>query len=339
MRDPSRAPHSAARRMAVLLTAAIVCYGPTVARSEPVRSAGWPDRTIRMVVPYVAGGAIDVVARVVAKNLGDVLGATVIVDNKPGANGLIGNDIVAKSAPDGYTVLMNGGGFNGTTLLSKKLPYDPDKDFAPISQVARSYGQVLTVNNDVPANNLQEFITLAKAQPGSMNFSSGGEGSIAHLAAALFNHLAGTKMEHVPYKGGGPALQDVISTQITMTFVSTSNGVAPVKAKQVKALAISSPVRSPVLSDVPTFDESGLPGMDRIAGWYGLWFPAGTPQAIVDRVQASVVALVRTPEVKTFFAEAGLAGVASTPAEFRKFMVQDLVDQRELLKIGNVQPQ
>jgi tripartite-type tricarboxylate transporter receptor subunit TctC len=186
---------------------------------------------------------------------------------------------------------------------------------------------------------LKEFIALAKAKPDAMNFGSGGEGNITHLAGALFNHLAGTDIQHVPYKGSGPAFQDVISRQITMTFVSTSGGIGAIKAGQVRPLAITSPSRAPVIPDVATFDEAGLPGMNKINGWYGLWFPAGTPQAMVDRVQKAIAAFLPTPEVKARFDELGLITMGTTPADFQKFLVQDTLDQTELIKLGKVKQQ
>jgi tripartite-type tricarboxylate transporter receptor subunit TctC len=299
----------------------------------------WPSRPIRMIVPFTAGGSLDIVARTVAQNLGTALGTTVVVDNRAGANGIIGMDQVAKAAPDGYTMLMSTGAFTANGALYRKLPFSPAKDFAPITQIARSYGLVLVVNNDVPAKSLKEFIALAKAKPDAMNFGSGGEGNITHLAGALFNHLAGTDIQHVPYKGSGPAFQDVISRQITMTFVSTSGGIGAIKAGQVRPLAITSPSRAPVIPDVATFDEAGLPGMNKINGWYGLWFPAGTPQAMVDRVQKAIAAFLPTPEVKARFDELGLITMGTTPADFQKFLVQDTLDQTELIKLGKVKQQ
>ncbi|MES2185252.1 MAG: tripartite tricarboxylate transporter substrate binding protein [Pseudomonadota bacterium] len=335
--------HQAARRgmLTSLAGAAFAALAAGAAFSTTAAFAQdkWPSRPIRMVVPFSAGGSLDVVARTLGQNLGEALGTTVVVDNKAGANGQIGTDLVAKAPPDGYTMLMTTGSFTGSAVLYKKLPYDPIKDFAPITQVARSYGLVLAVSNDVPAHNLKDFIALAKARPDSMNFASAGEGNITHLAGALFNHLAGTRIQHVPYKGSGPAFQDVISKQITMTFVSTSGGAPAIKAHQVQALAISSPTRAPVIPDVPTFDESGLAGMNKISGWYGLWFPAGTPQALIDRVQQSVAAFLPKPDVKARFDEMGLITMGTPPAEFRKFLAQDVIDQRELLKLANVQQQ
>lgn len=330
-----------ARRAAWLAAAVFAVTMGTIATAEAQPAAGtaWPSRPIRMIVPFSAGGSLDVVARTVAESLGRALGVTVIVDNRAGANGIIGNDVVAKAPPDGYTLLMSTGSFTGSAVLYKKLPYDASKDFLPVTQIARSYGLVLAVNTDVPARNLKEFIALAKARPDTMNFGSSGQGNITHLAGALFNHLAGTQIQHVPYKGSGPALQDVIAKQVTMTFVSTSGGIGSIKAGQVHALAITSPVRAPILPDVPTFDEAGLQGMDKISGWYGLWFPAGTPEAIVDRVQKSVAASLATPAVKARFGELGLITMGTTPDEFRKFLGQDLIDQADLIKLANVTQQ
>lgn len=333
--------HRIARR-AIWLGAAIVAGTAGItgtAAAQPAAGVAWPTRPIRMIVPFTAGGSLDVVARTVADNLGRALGTTVIVDNRAGANGIIGNDVVAKALPDGYTMLMSTGSFTGSAVLYKKLPYDASKDFVPVTQIARSYGLVLAVNTDVPAHNLKEFIALAKARPDAVNFGSSGQGNITHLAGALFNHLAGTEIQHVPYKGSGQALQDVIAKQVTMTFVSTSGGVGSIKAGQVHALAITSPVRAPILPDVPTFDESGLPGMDKISGWYGLWLPAGTPESIVDKVQKSVAASLATPAVKARFADLGLITMGTTPEEFRKFLTQELLDQAELIKLANVTQQ
>lgn len=327
------------RRGAWLALAAMACAAPAAVFAQASSGGPWPSRPIRMIVPFTAGGSLDIVARTVAENLGKALGTTVVVDNRAGANGIIGNGMVAKAAPDGYTMLMTTGAFTGSAVMYKKLPYDPAKDFAPVTQIARSYGLVLAVNNDVAADNLKQFIALAKARPQNMNFSSSGQGNITHLAGALFNHLAGTEIQHVPYKGSAPAFQDVVSKQMTMTFVSTSGGVQAIKAGQVRALAISSPVRAPVIPDVPTFDEAGLPGMNKISGWYGLWFPAGTPEAIIDKVQKSVASFLPTPGVKASFDEMGLVTLGTTSTEFRKFLAQDLIDQAELAKLANVQPQ
>jgi tripartite-type tricarboxylate transporter receptor subunit TctC len=328
-------PEFSPRRRAVIASALAAAGAPAALFAA---DAPWPNRPIRMIVPFAAGGSLDVVARIVADNLGRALGTSIVVDNRTGANGIIGNGMVAHATPDGYTLLMNTGAFTGSAVLYKQLPYDSLKDFAPVTQIARSYGLVLAVSKQTPANTLKEFIALAKAQPDKMTFGSSGEGNITHLAGALFNHLAGTRIQHVPYRGSGPAFQDVIAGHITMTFVATSGGTEQIKAGSVKALAITSPVRAPVLPDVPTFDEAGLAGMDKINGWYGLWLPAGTPDAIVDKVQKAVAGFVVTPDVHTHLADLGLVTPATTPADFRKFLAQDLAFQSELIKIAGVEP-
>lgn len=304
------------------------------------QSAGtWPSRPIRLVVPFAAGGSLDVVARTVAQSLGQALGVSVIVDNRGGANGIIGTDLVAKSPPDGYTMLITTGAFTANGVLYKKLPYRPMEDFAPVTQIARSYGLVMVVNPDVPAYSVKEFIALAKAHPETMNFSSSGEGNITHLAGALFNHLAGTTIQHVAYRGSGLAFQAVIAKQITMNFVSTSGGLPAIQAGQLRPLAITSAVRAPILPDVPTFAEVGLPGMGKIQGWYGLWLPAGTPRDIVDRVQREVARFLPTPEVRKRFEDMGLVTLGTTPEAFGAFLRQDIKDQAELMKLANVAQQ
>lgn len=325
--------HGVARRMAWAIAAgmALAC-GTAYAQS----SNAWPNRPIRLVVPFAAGGSLDVVARIMAQSLGQALGVSVVVDNRGGANGIIGTDMVAKAPPDGYTMLITTGSFTANGVLYKKLPYNPMKDFAPVTQIARSYGLVMAVNPDVPAKSVKEFIALAKAHPETMNFSSSGENNITHLAGALFNHLAGTAIQHVAYRGSGQAFQAVIAKQITMNFVSTSGGLPAIQAGQLRALAITSSVRAPVLPDVPTFQELGMPGMGKIQGWYGLWLPADTPKAIVDRVQHVVAGFLPMPDVHKKFEEMGLITMGTTPQAFQKFLEQDIKDQAELMKVANV---
>jgi tripartite-type tricarboxylate transporter receptor subunit TctC len=328
--------HGIARRMALTVGvgAALAC-GAASAES----GGNWPNRPIRLVVPFAAGGSLDVVARTMAQNLSQALGVSVVVDNRGGANGIIGTEMVAQAPPDGNTMLITTGSFTANGVLYKKLPYDPMKDFAPVTQIARSYGLVMVVNPDVAAKSVQEFIELAKEQPDKMNFSSSGEGNITHLAGALFNHLAGTNIQHVAYRGSGLAFQAVIAKQITMNFVSTSGGLPAIQAGQLRPLAITSTVRAPVLPDVPTFNEVGLPGMSKIQGWYGLWLPAKTPRAIVERVQQEVARFLPMPDVKKRFDDMGLITMGTPPGEFQKFLQQDLVDQAELMKLASVKQQ
>lgn len=327
---------SRAAKASMRLVGSIAIAWLAVSTTPSFAQDKWPNRPIRMVVPFSAGGPLDVVARLVAQHLGEDLGTAVVVENRAGANGLIGTDQVAKATPDGYTILMSTGAFTTNDAMFKKLPYDTLKDFTPITKVAQSAGAILAINNDVPAQNLKEFIAYAKTQPGKLFYSSAGQGNTTHLAGALFNELAGTQIEHVPYKGSAPAFQDVISKQITLSFVGTTTGGPAIRAKQVKALAIANTTRSPVLPDVPTFDELGLHGMNKINGWFGMFYPAGTPQAIVDRVQQSVAKFLPRPDVKTRIDEMGLVTATNTPAEFAKFIAQDIKDQAALVKIAKI---
>lgn len=315
------------------------CMAMTCSAAFAQGGDAWPSRPIRLVVPFAAGGSLDVVARTMAQSLSQALGVSVVVDNRGGANGIIGTEMVAQAAPDGYTMLITTGSFTANGVLYKKLPYNPIKDFAPVTQIARSYGLVLVVNPDVPAKSVKDLVALAKAHPETMNFSSSGEGNITHLAGALFNHLAGTNIQHVAYRGSGLAFQAVIAKQITMNFVSTSGGLPAIQAGQLRPLAITSTVRAPVLPEVPTFAEIGLPGMSKIQGWYGLWLPAKTPKAIVDRVQREVAKFLPEPDVRKRFDDMGLITMGTTPAEFQKFLQQDLEDQAELMKVANVKQQ
>ncbi|MBB3009929.1 Bug family tripartite tricarboxylate transporter substrate binding protein [Cupriavidus alkaliphilus] len=322
---------------ALALGALVFTIGTAPAQASTEKP--WPTRPVRLVVPSSAGGSLDIVARYFAQKLSASLGTAVVVDNRAGANGIIGMDVVAKAVPDGYTLLISTGAFTANGVLYKKLPFSPLKDFAPVTQVARSYGLVMVVNKDIPAKTVKDLIKVARGNPDAMNYGSSGEGSIIHLGGELFNHLAGTNFQHVPYKGSAPALQDVISKQISMTFVSTSGGLAAIKDGLVRPLAITSDVRAPVLPNVPTFSEEGFPGMSAISGWYGLWLPAGTPQSIVERTYRAVASFLPTTSVRQRFDELGLITVGISPAEFKRFLEKDTEQQRRLMKLSGVQPQ
>ncbi len=299
----------------------------------------WPSRPIRMVIPFTAGGPIDVVGRQLGQKMAEALNTTIVYDNRAGANGIIGIDAVAKAPPDGYTMLITTGSFAANSVLYKKLPHDPLKDFAPITQIYRTYGNVLVVNPDVPAKSLKELITLAQAKPEKMSFSSAGYGNLNHLNGELFNSLAQTKILHVPYKGAGPAFNEVVAKQIDMTFASTAGSAAGIKDGRVRALAISGTQRAPILPDVPTYAEQGIQGMEKVYGWGGLWFPAGTPQDKVDRIQQVVQQAIQQPDLKVQLDRLGLITVGSSSMEFSKFVVDDMVFQAQLFKLANIQPQ
>jgi tripartite-type tricarboxylate transporter receptor subunit TctC len=321
-----------------VLVAACGLFSAAAPAAQQSDGDAYPSRHIRLIAPFTAGSTLDIMARLVAERLGAGLGHNIVVDNRPGANGIVGIDLVAKAPPDGYTMLITTGSFIGNIVLYKKLPYDGLRDFAPVTLVAESYGLVLAVHPGVAARSLKELVAFAKSNPGKLSYGSSGTGNITHLVAELFNSAAGIQIQHVPYKGAGPAMQDVLGRQIDMTFVSTVFVQPFIKEGRVRPLGLTGPVRAPVLPDVPTFKELGYPGVI-FTGIYGLWFPAKTPAARVNRVQAEVRKMISTPEMKAKLDEFGLRGVASTPAEFTKFIEQDIEFQTKVMELAKVEKQ
>jgi tripartite-type tricarboxylate transporter receptor subunit TctC len=291
-----------------------------------------------MIVPYAPGGPIDVWGRILAQKLTEALGQTVVLDNRPGANGIVGTDLVAKSPPDGYTFMYQTGSHVANVSIYKKLPYDSVRDLTPITQMATTHGMVLVVNPSVPAKSLSEFIALAKSRPGKLNFASAGAGNATHLAAEMMMAAAGLDIVHVSYKGGGPALNDVIAGQIEMMMVSVAQGAPFVKAGRVRALAITAARRAPMLANIPTFQESGFPGFE-FAGWHGLWFPAGVPRDRVARIHKEVAKIMFSPDMKQRLDDLGFVPLASTPAEFAKFIDREIALYAKLIKAAKIEPQ
>jgi tripartite-type tricarboxylate transporter receptor subunit TctC len=275
----------------------------------------WPSRPVRIVVPFAAGGATDVVARSLAKELGDLWGQPVVIDNRGGAGGNIGAEVVAKSPPDGYTLLMASGSIlTVNPHIYAKLPFDAKKDFVPVTNVA-SGPQLVVVHPGVAAKNVAELVALAKAKPGGVNFGSAGIGSQTHMAAENFVDAAGIQATHVPYKGEAPALADVIAGQIQFAVPNIAAAAPHVQSGTVRALAVTSLTRSPMLPDVPTVAESGIAGFEN-TGWFGLLAPAGTPQTVVNRVHADTVKALERRELKERLSGLGMAPVGNTPAAF-----------------------
>ncbi|MGZ8268416.1 MAG: Bug family tripartite tricarboxylate transporter substrate binding protein [Burkholderiales bacterium] len=326
------------RRVLCVFAALLAASSAGAQRPQQGADGDYPTRHIRLIAPFTAGSTLDIMARIVAERLGAGLGHNIVVDNRPGANGIVGIDIVAKAPGDGYTMLITTGSFIGNIVLYKKLPYDGVRDFAPITQVAQSYGLVLAIHPGVAARSVKELVALAKSSPGKLSYGSSGAGNITHLVAELFNTSAGIQIQHVPYKGSGPAMQDVLGRQIEMTFVSTVFVQPFIKDGRVRPLGLTGPIRAPVLPDVPTFKEIGYPDVT-FTGIYGLWFPAKTPPARVNRIHTEVKKMVSTPEMKAKLDEFGLSAVASTPAEFRKFIEQDIEFQTRVMKLAKVEKQ
>ena len=294
---------------------------------------GYPNRPIRFITPYAPGGSTSVISRLVAQHLSERWGQNVIVDNRPGGSTVIGTELVARSAPDGYTMLLTP---VTHTILSSlmKTPYDPVKDFAPVATVAIS-PQLLVVHPSVGANSVQELIALAKARPGQLNFASAGTGGSSHLAGEVFNMLAGVKTQHVPYKGGGPATIDLIGGHVHMFYSVPLNVVSHVQAGKLKAIAVTGNARVPALPQTPTFGDAGVPGFD-VKTWNGVTLPAGTPKAIINKMSAEIAAMLALPSVREKLEAIGTSTMISTPAEFATMIQTEIALYSKVIKLANL---
>jgi tripartite-type tricarboxylate transporter receptor subunit TctC len=285
----------------------------------------YPNKPIRYIVSFPPGGTSDVVARIVAQKLTEALGRQVVVENRGGASGVIGHDLVAKAPADGYTLLQTSmGGLVTNRFLYKNLPFDPDTDFAPISMLATA-GQVLVVHPGVPARTVKELIALAKAKPGQLNVGSGGLGTTQHIVGEVFQVATGTKFVHVPYKGGGVAVADLVGGQIDLAFADMAPAVPHIKSGRLRALVVSSEQRSPTLPDVPTMAEAGVKASFPQT-WWAIAAPKGTPAVIINRLNAEIAQFMELPDVQEKLVNVGLFPLHSTPARVT-----------ELVKIGNQQ--
>ncbi|WP_299454095.1 tripartite tricarboxylate transporter substrate binding protein [uncultured Pigmentiphaga sp.] len=303
--------------------------------SPAVHAEDYPNRPVRIVIPFAPGGSNDIVGRLIGEELAKRLGQPFIVDNRGGAGGTIGTDLVAKSRPDGYTLLLISTPHTANATLYKKLPYDPNKDFAPIARMATA-PLLISVYPGLPVKTLSELIAYAKANPGKLNYVSSGVGSSQHLVSELFQIRAGISMTHVPYKGAGAALADVAAGHAQVSVGTVLQALPHVKANRLRPLAVSGPQRQAVLPDVPTVDEAGLSGYDG-DNWWGLLAPAGTPQAIVDKLSKTVADILAEPEMRRRL-EAESATVAYlTPEPFGKFLASETIKWAELIKRLGIQ--
>jgi tripartite-type tricarboxylate transporter receptor subunit TctC len=296
----------------------------------PALADTWPSKPIRLVVPFPPGGATDVVARLFSERLATALGQPVVLDNRAGANGMIGTDAVAKAAPDGYTLLMTTGGAQTVSPSLYKMPYDSIKDLAAISQVA-TLDAMLVVHPSVPAKNVQELIALAKAQPGKLNYAAGS--ALIHLIGEIFKLTTGTDIMMIPYKGTGPQLSAVLAGETTMT-VDPFTAVQHVKTGKLRALAVLSRKRSSLLPDVPTMQEAGVSGVE-LDAWAGLMAPTGTPAAIIKRLHAEVTKIVAMPDVRERLATLNYEPVGSTPEQFSRLIAADTAKWAKAVKATN----
>jgi tripartite-type tricarboxylate transporter receptor subunit TctC len=298
----------------------------------------YPSRPIRLIVPQSPGGPSDIIARLTAQKLGDALGQTVVPDNRSGAAGNVGCEIAARAAPDGYTLLLGPPGclaINPT--LYSKLPFDPLRDFEPITQLEAG-PQMLVVHPSVPAQSVKELVALVKAKPAAYNFSSGGAGTPNHLSSELFRSVAGLQMVHVPYKGTGPALAAVVSGQVQMMIAGLPPALPQVKSGKLRGLAVTSRARSPAAPDIPTVAESGYPGFEMVS-WHSILAPAKTPKPIVALLHGHLVKVLAQPEVRERFASMGVEPVGSSPAEFAAHLRSETARFAQVIKAAGIKPE
>jgi tripartite-type tricarboxylate transporter receptor subunit TctC len=294
----------------------------------------YPSKPIRLVVPYPPGGGTDVIARIVQDRAAALLGQPLTIDNRGGAAGSIGADLVAKSAPDGYTVLFTLSSHTINPSVYSRLPFDTEKDFEPVVMIA-SLPQILVSNMDFPAKNLAELIALAKAKPDSLSFASVGNGSPGHLAGELLKLRTDTRMTHIPYKGGGPAVTDVMGGQVPLLWVSIPAAAAFVKSGKLKAFAVSTLKRSAAFPDVPTVQETGIPDFE-VDSWYAVFVPAKTPRAIIDKLNKAFNTVVREPAIQEKLLAQGAEGVGGAPEALGKVVTSELSRWAQLTKAANI---
>ncbi|HWI13778.1 MAG TPA: tripartite tricarboxylate transporter substrate binding protein [Burkholderiales bacterium] len=307
---------------------------PLLLCSMQAQSEVYPARPVRLVAPFPAGGTADAIARIVANEVATGIGQSFVIDNRSGANGIIGTDIVAKAPPDGHTLLHVTGSFVINPSIYRKLPYDIFRDFAPVTNVVLGTGYLLLLNPSVPATSVKDLIALAKTQ--KLTYSSPGVGNTLHLAAELFNVRSGVKLTHVPYKGVAPAMNAVMSGEVQVTFMPPTVVVQQVKAGKLKAIAFTGASRWPVMPELPTMTEAGVKNMELTGSWHGWFAPAGTPKAIVDRLQREAQRAIHVPKVREFIVEGGYEPDGRSPEEFRKFVRAEFDRYAEMVHIAGV---
>lgn len=318
----------------LLVVTAVVCAQPGMTRAQ----GNYPNRPIQLVVTVPPGGAADFVGRLIAAKLADALGQSVVITNRGGAGGTTAAAAVAKSDPDGYTLLLNTIATHGIgPHIYANLPYDPVKDFSPVILIAK-LPLIMAVNADVPAQSVKDLIAQAKARPGELSFCSAGTGGAPHLAGELFKSLTGTELLHVPYRGSGPAVVDLVAGRITMMFDAMPSLLPFITAGKLRALAAASPQRHRLLPDVPSFAELGYPGMD-IALWYGVAAPGGTPAPIVQRLNAELIKILSTPDIRKSLTEQGADVQGGTPEEFVAFMRNESARWGTVVKRAGIKPE
>ena len=323
------------RKAASIVLSLAACGIAMPGMMPSAQAQAFPARPIRLIVPFGPGSTVDIMARALAQPLYEQTGQSVVVENKPGAGGTVGVDVIAKAPKDGYTIgIGTTGPLTINPALQSRMPFDTLTDLAPVSLIATGPNAVL-VNPSVPAKNVKELLAYARANPGALNFASAGVGSTNHLAGELFKSVAGIQMVHVPYKGNGEALADLMAGRVQVLFSGLPPVMSQVQAGKARVLAIAGPTRAAALPDVPTVAEAGLPGAEVLV-WYGVLAPTGTPKEVLARLNAEVVKAMARPDIRTRFADAGSDAASSTPEEFSRMIRADLAKWKKVITTANI---
>ena len=322
---------SAAARVLLIASSGLMAAGPATAADV------YPSKTIRLVVPFAPGGGSDIVARLLSPKMTEALGQTVVVDNRAGASANLGAAIVAKAAPDGYTLLLANANYTINPSLFKSLPFDPVREFAPVALLA-NVTNVLAIHPSIPAKSVKELISFAKAHPGQLNFASPGNGTSSHLAGELFRQVAKIEVVHIPYKGATPAITDLIAGQVSFTMASVLSVLPYAKQGRLRMLAVTTAKRSGALTDIPTISEAGLPGFE-VSNWYGILATGGTPRPAVDRLNSELARIARVPDLAEKLAAQGADPATGTPEEFERFIQAELKKWSAVVRSAGINPE
>jgi len=322
---------SAAAGVLLIASTGLMAAGPATAADV------YPSKTIRLVVPFAPGGGSDIVARLLSPKMTEALGQTVVVDNRAGASANLGAAMVAKAAPDGYTLLLANANYTINPSLFKSLPFDPVREFAPVALLA-NVTNVLAIHPSIPAKSVKELISFAKAHPGQLNFASPGNGTSSHLAGELFRQVAKIEVVHIPYKGATPAITDLIAGQVSFTMASVLSVLPYAKQGRLRMLAVTTAKRSGALPDIPTISEAGLPGFE-VSNWYGILAPGGTPRPAVDRLNSELARIARVPDLAEKLAAQGADPATGTPEEFERFIQAELKKWSAVVRSAGINPE
>jgi tripartite-type tricarboxylate transporter receptor subunit TctC len=316
------------------IVASVLTLFALLALAIEATAQNYPSGPMRIVVPFTPGGGTDILSRIIAQKLNESWGQPVLVENRPGASGTVGTAFVAKAQGDGHTLLVMPAGYAGNPTLYKKLPYDQNRELAPVSLLA-SGPLTLVVHPSLPVNSVKELVAFARARPGEINFGSPGAGTLPHLSAELFNSMNGIRMVHVPYKGAGAAVTDVMAGRVPIYFMNILQSLSLIKAGKLRALGVTTPERSPIAPDIPSIAEAGLKGFD-MTNWYGMLAPATTPRETIAKLSAEVARILKLPDLRSRLADDGMTVVGSTPGEFADFLARETAKFTRVIEAAGI---